>query len=367
MVKNPTNYYLRVLVIDVPNQSNLISKSMYVNSSFETVDEMLSSYQKTSALIYKGSFSNYAIVVKSILYPFEKKYLKPDYFDLMRMELSYWKSSSRPYLKEMFSHATFLHRVPQFDRADAQAENKQQDKTIATIESNYTQPTEHVVFLSGFCFLLIISVFVLRHWYKMKEKDHDKLQLEKNDFERRINLEIQLKVEENLKLRYLNEDLERRINQQFQMQKEELLKLQSEYETMQKEALVEALRMERKNKLLDLLREKLKSFEDLENVGVLERMIKDEMRLDETVGQSAREFQDINPDFFLRLKEISKNKLSALELRYCAYMYLNLTTKEISAAFHIEPSSVRVTKYRIKQKLQLSREDDLESFVQKLV
>ncbi|RKE57104.1 helix-turn-helix transcriptional regulator [Sphingobacterium detergens] len=174
-------------------------------------------------------------------------------------------------------------------------------------------------------------------------------------------------MDENLRLQQQNEELEDQINIQFQLLKDELIRVQTAYEKMQKEALVEALRMERKNRLLDLLKDKLKSFENLEHVGTLGRMIKDEMRLDEAVGQSVREFQHINPDFFLRLKEISENKLTAMELKYCAYMFLNLTTKDIAAAFHIEPSSVRVTKYRIKQKLQLSREDDLESFVQKLV
>lgn len=241
------------------------------------------------------------------------------------------------------------------------------NKTIATTQNGFVQHTEHVMILSCLSFLLIFSVIVLRHRYKMKSKDHDRLLLEKDVLEQHRNLDIKSKLEENQKLLQQNEDLERQISQQVQAQKEELLKLQLEYENLQKEALVQALRLERKNTLLDLLREKLKRFEDLENARSLERMIKDEMRLDEAVRQSVREFQHINPDLFLQLKEISNNKLSALELKYCAYIYLNLTTKEIAATFHIEPSSVRVTKYRIKQKLFLSREDDLESFVQRLV
>lgn len=367
MVNHPKNYHHRLFVIDSLNRSNLISKSMYVNSSFDTVGCILSSWKKAAAILCKCSFANYAIAVESILYSIDRKYPIQEYCGSLQVEFSHCWSHVRLYSEEIPNYTTTLHLVSESSRPIVQVKDRQSDQTIATTEMNPGQDKEHVVFLSGFCIFLTVSVIVLRHWYKMKKKDHAKLQVEKADFEQRVNREIKLKTEENLRLRHQNEDLEDQINLQFHLLKEELIRLQIEYEKIQKEALVEALRMERKNRLLDLLREKLRNFEDMERVGTLEKMIRDEMRLDEVVGQSVREFQDINPDLFLRLKEISENKLSALELKYCAYMYLNLTTKEIAAAFHIEPSSVRVTKYRIKQKLQLTRENDLDSFVQQLV
>lgn len=289
------------------------------------------------------------------------------YREVIGIDVSHRQRSGRVYQEEMSGYNKSLYTILQSSHRYVPIEEKQLHQTISTTEKVGGQQTEHVVILSSFCLLLIVRMIVLKHKCKKKSKDHDRLFMEKDDFQQQTNLEIKRKLEENLKLQHQNKYLEQQISEQVQAQKEELLKLQMEYEKMQKEALVEALRMERKDRLLDLLGEKLKSFEDLGNVRSLERMIKDEMRLDEVVRQSVREFQDIIPDFFQRLKELSKNKLSALELKYCAYMYLNLTTRDIAAAFHIEPSSVRVTKYRIKQKLWLSREDDLESFVQKLV
>src|SRR5690606_40083980 len=123
----------------------------------------------------------------------------------------------------------------------------------------------------------------------------------------------------------------------------------------------------RKNRLLLQLKDKFKQLETSENVGFIDRMIKEEMRLEERVEDSARAFKDIHPDFFVKLNTLSENKLSTLELKHCAYIHLQLSTKEIAAAFNIEPKSVRVSKYSIKQKLQLPKETELDNFLQTLV
>ena len=61
--------------------------------------------------------------------------------------------------------------------------------------------------------------------------------------------------------------------------------------------------------------------------------------------------------------EKSVQKLTSLDLKYCAAIHSKLNTKQISMLFSVEPESVRMSKYRIKQKLNLDKDDDLELFL----
>jgi DNA-binding NarL/FixJ family response regulator len=45
---------------------------------------------------------------------------------------------------------------------------------------------------------------------------------------------------------------------------------------------------------------------------------------------------------------------------------MGLSSKEIANLLHVEDTSVRMTKYRLKQKLSLSKEEDLTQFITSL-
>ncbi|WP_223608056.1 hypothetical protein [Chryseobacterium sp. OSA05B] len=53
-------------------------------------------------------------------------------------------------------------------------------------------------------------------------------------------------------------------------------------------------------------------------------------------------------------------------MKLCAYLYLKMYTRQVSKLMHIEPKSVRMSRYRIKQKLDLDKEEDLNAFLHKL-
>ena len=60
-------------------------------------------------------------------------------------------------------------------------------------------------------------------------------------------------------------------------------------------------------------------------------------------------------------------KLTDLDLKYCAYIFLKRNTKEMASLMGVEPKSIRMSKYRLKQKLGLDKEEQLEAFVRGLV
>ncbi len=61
-----------------------------------------------------------------------------------------------------------------------------------------------------------------------------------------------------------------------------------------------------------------------------------------------------------------KLKIFTLNMKLCAYLYLKMYTRQVSKLMHIEPKSVRMSRYRIKQKLDLDKEEDLNAFLHKL-
>ena len=74
------------------------------------------------------------------------------------------------------------------------------------------------------------------------------------------------------------------------------------------------------------------------------------------------QFEKIHPNFFKRLTELSP-KLTGHDLKYCAYIRLNMSTQDISNLLFVEKKSVEMSKYRIKKKLGLDRGERLSEFL----
>lgn len=137
--------------------------------------------------------------------------------------------------------------------------------------------------------------------------------------------------------------------------------LEIEKEKVQKKAIANAIQIERKNQLLKGIQQKIEQ-NNLQLTG-LKNTLKLEKHTEKQLNNKLNEFKDIKPEFFEKLKEISDNKLTDLDLKYCAYFYLGLSNKEIANNLNVEAKSVRMTKYRIKKKLKLISNQSLENFI----
>lgn len=51
------------------------------------------------------------------------------------------------------------------------------------------------------------------------------------------------------------------------------------------------------------------------------------------------------------------------EVRHCTYIKLGLTNKEVANMLHVAPKTVEAARYRIKKKLNLSKEESLGQFI----
>ncbi len=91
-------------------------------------------------------------------------------------------------------------------------------------------------------------------------------------------------------------------------------------------------------------------------------MIKSFERLGQTDEEFMTHFDNIHPQFYTRLKKKHPN-LSLNDQKLSAYIKMNMSTKEVSKLLNITPSSVNTSRYRLRIKLDLSKDDDLNSYI----
>jgi DNA-binding CsgD family transcriptional regulator len=122
---------------------------------------------------------------------------------------------------------------------------------------------------------------------------------------------------------------------------------------------------EDKNRLLHILKEKIDEAE--KNPSVSESRWKEMRRLLNTyleIDDKTFEIQmdELHQEFFKVMKKRFPN-LSIYDLRLCAYLRIGLTSKEMADILQVLPSSINVSRSRLRRKLNLLSEDDLYDFL----
>jgi DNA-binding CsgD family transcriptional regulator len=57
--------------------------------------------------------------------------------------------------------------------------------------------------------------------------------------------------------------------------------------------------------------------------------------------------------------------LSKTVLKFCAYLRVHLSTNQIAAILNVTIEAIRKSRYRIRKKTNLTREDSLEEYLQR--
>lgn len=144
-------------------------------------------------------------------------------------------------------------------------------------------------------------------------------------------------------------------------------KLQAEKTQTQKELMNSVLHLEKKNEILNELKSKLLVQNKEQHATInttIFKTIDAGLAIDDDFEKFKNNFNTIYPDFFNRLQEKANNSLTQLDLKYCGFMLMKVSNKEMASQMNVEPKSIRMARYRIKQKLQLSKEEDLDEFIQ---
>ena len=73
-------------------------------------------------------------------------------------------------------------------------------------------------------------------------------------------------------------------------------------------------------------------------------------------------FESIHKSFFVKLREANSG-FTQTDLQLCAYIKLNMGTKEIARLMNITPESVNTHRYRLRKKITLKTEETLDEFI----
>ena len=73
-------------------------------------------------------------------------------------------------------------------------------------------------------------------------------------------------------------------------------------------------------------------------------------------------FNNADKDFIKKIKSLH-NSLTPNDLKLCAYLRLNLSSKEIAPLLNISPRSVEVKRYRLRKKMNLEHNDSLTDYI----
>ncbi len=146
-------------------------------------------------------------------------------------------------------------------------------------------------------------------------------------------------------------------------------KLRAEKTHRDKELANQTMNIIQKNKLLMNLNGELQRIQNSTNdSSVITRLVLIKKRISRELDDKQQNnlfetyFEDVHADFFKRLKE-KFPQLSPNDLRLCAYIRMNISTKEIATLFNISYRGVEIHRYRLRKKLNLSRDINLSTYL----
>lgn len=146
-------------------------------------------------------------------------------------------------------------------------------------------------------------------------------------------------------------------------------KLQSEVAFKNQELALATMHLVQKGEILSNIQQELEktlekktTAEIREDIRRISRMLQYDAALDNDWEQFAYHFDQVYGDFLKRLRE-RYPQLSTHDYRLCAYLRLNLSTKEIAHLLNISVRGVEGSRYRLRKKLDLPGDENLVEFM----
>ena len=189
-------------------------------------------------------------------------------------------------------------------------------------------------------------------------------------FQKKMLAKQQLKhEEEQRKLQYLHQlEMDKSEKEIIKLRNE---KLEAELEYKNSELASTALHLVQKGEVLADIKDELvrikKTSSDKPNdeFKKIIQLLKEENKLDKDWEQFAIHFDSVHAGFLKMLKQKYPH-VSAHELKLCAYLRMNLSSKEIAQLENISVRGVEISRYRLRKKLQIPTETNLFDFLLQL-
>lgn len=282
--------------------------------------------------------------------------LRGDY----RKSLQYYKL----YFSDSFSYSS-SERLAAIRTIEAKYNTKIKEQQIEELKrQSYTRKVI-VIFSIALAILSIVALVIVFKYYQSQRKlfvENDRrMRSERLEAETKLKLvEVELELQKNeslLKAARQEEAMVRLLAEKHLTVKQK--------EQLHKELLAMRLQIDKKDEILKEVSLTLQSQETRTNPEIqkIGKLIHQSIEINEEFEKAIADFKNVHPEFFTRVQIKADGKLTNLELRYCAYIHLQLPVKDIATMLNVTPETVRTAKYRIKQKLSLGQNENLDDFL----
>ena len=141
--------------------------------------------------------------------------------------------------------------------------------------------------------------------------------------------------------------------------------LSQDVDAKNKELAVSTLSLIKKDELLAIIKEDLKKTAETNDGKSLKSVISSinsSISKDNTWNTFKEAFDSVDKDFLKKIKAAHPT-LTSSDLKLCAYLRLNLSSKEIAPMLNISIRSVEIKRYRLRKKLNLLHDDGLVNYI----
>ncbi|MDW5287542.1 triple tyrosine motif-containing protein [Formosa sp. PL04] len=139
-------------------------------------------------------------------------------------------------------------------------------------------------------------------------------------------------------------------------------KLQNEIEGKTRELATSTMNIVKNNEFLNSLKNELANLKDTSSVKPIIKIIDKDMAKNSDWEMFQEAFNNADSDFLKKMKSVHP-VLTPNDLRLCAYLRLNLSSKEIAPLLNISLRSVEIKRYRLRKKLNLDHKKSLVEYI----
>ena len=191
-----------------------------------------------------------------------------------------------------------------------------------------------------YMFSFFLFVVILRGYYSRKNRKEQLKIIKKNNRNAAL---LELENQKEL-IRIRNEQL------------------QNDVQSKNRELAIATMSTLKRNDFLNKIKKDLAEMDSLPKVDQLIKKINKNLKKNDDWEFFENAFNNADKDFFKELKA-KHPKLTNNDLRLCAFLRLNLSSKEIAPLLNISVHSVEIKRYRLRKKMNLSRGQRIVDYI----
>jgi DNA-binding CsgD family transcriptional regulator len=157
----------------------------------------------------------------------------------------------------------------------------------------------------------------------------------------------------------------KRLENEQQLMSFENEKLKQDMESKNNELAISTMSLIKRNEFLSTIKDELSHLSSQKDVKSVVRLIDNNLNNTDDWKLFEEAFNNADKDFLKKIKS-KHQSLTHNDLRLCAYLRLNLSSKEIAPLLNISPRSVEVKRYRLRKKMNLDHETSLTNYILEL-